>query len=200
MVRYKKMCSFRHYSKTPPYDTMKTKNKLTSVCSGLITALVLSSNIAFSQANNNTGATKSDTIMGIPYFIKLGEGTGGVMLGISNIDDVQKIFGPGKIKIETTRRLGKTYTEKTISYKKKGLKFFALNDSTSKIYCIEVSMPNARTEKDILIGVSTQDDVLKAYGEPSYRSPESLEYDSLGAVFEFNNGKVERVLLSKSRQ
>ena len=135
--------------------------------------------------------------MGIPYFIKLGEGTGGVKLGISNINDVEKIFGKGKIKIETTRRLGKVYTEKTVSYKKKGLKFYALNDSTSRIYCIEVSMANARTERDILIGVSTQDDVVKAYGDPSLRSPESLEYDALGAIFEFSSGKVEKVFLSE---
>ena len=194
------MLSFRNYSKTPPNNTMKTKNKLTAMYLGLVTTLVLSGNMAFAQSNNNTSTAKTDTVMGTPYFIKLGEGTGGVLLGVSNINDVQKIFGPGKIKIETTKRLGKTYTEKTISYKKKGLKFFALNDSTSKIYCIEVSMSNARTEKDILVGISTQDDVLKVYGEPSYRSPESLEYDSLGAVFEFSNGKVEKVLLSKSRQ
>lgn len=165
----------------------------------LLTAItvILVSNVAVSQSYVQPG--QSDTIMGIPYFIKIGEGTGGVKLGVSNIADVQKLFGNGKIKNETSKRLGIVHTEKTISYKKKGLKFFALNDSTSVIYCIEVSMPNARTDKDILIGVSTQDDVVKAYGEPSYRSPESLEYDALGAVFEFNKGKVVKVLLSKQR-
>ncbi len=159
--------------------------------------LLVFSTTSFSQAT--VSPTKSDTIMGIPYFIKIGEGTGGVKLGSSTIDDVQKIFGEGKIKTETSKRMGKTYTEKTINYKKKGLKFFALNDNSSIIYCIEVSMANARTEKDILVGVSTQDDVLKAYGEPSYRSPGSLEYDGMGVVFEFNNGKVSSVLLSQKK-
>jgi hypothetical protein len=161
---------------------------ITSLC------LLLFGTSAFSQAS-----TTADTLMGVPYFIKVGEGTGGVKLGSSNIDDVQKIFGHGKIKTETSKRMGKMYTEKTINYKKKGLKFFALNDNSSVIYCIEVSMPNARTEKDILITISTQDDVLKAYGEPSYRSPESLEYDGLGVVFEFNNGKVTKILLSQKK-
>ena len=151
----------------------------------------------FSQGTNATNA--GDTIMGIPYFIRIGEGTGGVKLGISTINDVERIFGTAKIKTETSKRLGKTYTEKAISYKKKGLKFFALNDSSAIIYCIEVSMVNARTEKDIVVGVSTQDDVLKAYGEPSYRSPESLEYDGLSVVFQFSNGKVDKVMLSEKK-
>jgi len=138
-----------------------------------------------------------DTIMGIPYFIRIGEGTGGVKLGVSTIEDVTKLFGETKISIEKSKRGGQEYTERALNYKKKGLKFFALNDASNIIYSIEVSMKGARTEKDILIGTSTQDDVLHTYGEPSYRSPESLDYDGLGVVFQFSNGLLSKILLSK---
>ncbi len=138
-----------------------------------------------------------DTIMGIPYFIRIGEGTGGVKIGVSTIDDVTRLFGDTKITLEKSKRGGQEYTERALNYKKKGLKFFALNDASNIIYSIEVSMKGARTEKDILIGTSTQDDVLHAYGEPSYRSPESLDYDGQGVVFQFSNGLLSKVLLIK---
>jgi len=150
---------------------------------------------AFSQ--DTVKPKKTDTIMGIPYFIRIGEGTGGVKLGVSSVSDVQKLFGDVKIKREKSKRNGQIYTDRALTYKKKGLKFFALDDPSNIIYSIEVSMKGARTEKDILVGSSTQDDVLKAYGEPSYRSPESLEYDGMGVVFQFNNGLLVKVLLSK---
>lgn len=161
----------------------------------LVSCLVLVGTRAFAQ--NTVAPANGDTIMGIPYFIRIGEGTGGVKLGISTVSDVQKLFGDTKIRREQAKRNGQIYTDRALTYKKKGLKFFALDDPSNIIYSIEVSMKGARTEKDVLIGTSTQDDVLKAYGEPSYRSPTSFEYDGLGVVFQFNNGLLCKVLLSK---
>lgn len=141
--------------------------------------------------------SSGDTIMGIPYFIRTGEGTGGVKLDVSTIDDVKRLFGDVKITRESSKRGGQMYTDRALNYKKKGLKFFALDDPSNVIYAIEVSMKGARTERDVIVGTSTQDDVLKAYGEPSYRSAESLEYEGIGVLFQFNKGLLTKVLLNK---
>ena len=161
----------------------------------LTVCLMGASSAAFSQ--KTVVPTTGDTIMGIPYFIKIGEGTGGVKLGISGVDDVLKLFGQTKIKREKSKRNGQIYSDRAMNYKERGLKFFAMDDPSNIIYSIEVSMRGARTEKDILIGTSTQADVLKAYGEPSYKSQENLEYDGLGVTFQFNGGVLVKVLLSK---
>ncbi|MGP8214870.1 MAG: hypothetical protein ACLQQ4_04840 [Bacteroidia bacterium] len=170
------------------YTKLAGRITITAVC------LIFSGIAAYSQNQPGT-----DTIKGIPYFIKIGEGTGGVKLGISTVDDVQKLFGECKIHREKSKRDGKIYSDRALFYKKNGLKFFALDNPVDIIYSIEVSMKGARTEKDIVIGTSTQDDVLKTYGEPSYRSPESLEYDGLGVVFQFNNGLLVKVLLTTKK-
>ena len=150
-------------------------------------------------AQNKNEATGQDTIKGIPYFIKVNEGTGGVKLGISTIADVEKLFGKGKIRKEKAKRAGKIFRDRVIAYKKKGLRFFALFDTTNIIYSIEVSMPGARTERDIVVGTSTQADVLKAYGDPSYRSDTYLGYDNYGVIFEFAHGILTSVMLSEKR-
>jgi hypothetical protein len=164
----------------------------------IITAgLLLMGTAVFAQGKD--GAGRNDSIKGVPYFIRIGEGTGGIKLGESTADDVKKLFGKGKVRDEKSKTADKLFTFKTINYKKRGLKFFAIEEAPNTIYAIEVSMEGARTEKDITIGTSTQDDVIKAYGEPSYRSPESLGYDNLGVVFEFHHGVLQRVLLSKKK-
>lgn len=159
--------------------------------------ILFSFSVAFSQGKD--GMNSNDTIKGIPYFIKVGEGTGGVKLGISTIADAEKLFGKGRIRKEKAKRAGKIYRDRVIAYKKKGLRFFALFDTTNIIYSIEVTMPGARTDKDIVIGTSTQADVLKAYGEPSYRSDTYLGYDNYGVIFEFNHGILSSVLLNLKR-
>jgi hypothetical protein len=152
---------------------------------------------AFAQGKDGSG--KNDSLRGIPYFIKIGEGTGGIKLGTSTIADVEKLFGKGKVKSEKSKTINKLFTFKTVFYKKRGLKFFALDETPNTIYAIEVYANGARTEKDIAIGSSTEDEVVKAYGEPSYKSADSIDYDNLGVVFEFSHGVLQRVLLSKKK-
>jgi hypothetical protein len=166
----------------------------------ILSGLLALSFSAFSQGRDRSG--KMDTVKGLPYFIKVGEGTGGVKLGSSTIADVQRIFGKGKIRDEKSKRNGKIYTDKTVTYKAKGLKFFAIStpDSATVIYSIEIVMPGARTERDVVIGSSTQAEVILAYGDPSYRSPANISYDTQGVIFEFSNGVVDRILISQTRQ
>lgn len=163
----------------------------------IIGSLLLLCTTAFAQGKD--GAGRNDSLRGTPYFIKIGEGTGGIKLGSSTIADVEKLFGKSKIHKEKSKTIDKQYTYNTVTYKKQGLKFFATEEAPNTIYAIEVEMSGGRTEKDIVIGTSTMDDVTKAYGEPSYKSPDSIAYDNLGVVFEFSHGVLQKVLLSKKR-
>jgi hypothetical protein len=88
------------------------------------------------------------------------------------------------------RRTGKIYkindSRIMISTMKRG--YFG----SYKIKIISVKMPYfAKTEKNIILGNSTKEDVLNTYGEPNFESETNIAYNFIG--FTFENSKVVEI-------
>lgn len=125
----------------------------------LTLALVLAGSCLLAQAPGRAGA--SDDEDGHPLFIREGVGVGDIEVGESTMGDVVARYGQGYALI----RHGAYSYE--IRYPDPGLSFYyKYEDTSKKIFCVNVRRPaRGFTNRGIVIGESTLEDVLRLYGK-----------------------------------
>ncbi len=112
------------------------------------------------------------------FLVVPGQSFGNLEINKSSIQDIENIFGKDyklKKKIYTEHFVGKGYLEVTrydLTYKKKGLSFTLLkreDEAKEVLNTVIISSPvKAYTSKGIVLGKSTFQDVVSAYGKADW--------------------------------
>lgn len=131
----------------------------------------------------------------ITHLLVAGKGIEGyVTVGASTLTQIKTKFGekPTEIKHYSTIGGTKTHFSTERSYPKQGISFYFPPNSDT-IFCIKVKAPyKAKTEKGIVLGTSTMQEVKDAYGAADFYSDDQymfLEYP--GIKFYTSSAKTE---------